>query len=172
MSVDTVASDSPVALLFPDLAEELVTTRTLLALAPEQKFDWAPHAKSMTLGQLTSHVAGLPALATALITLDALEFDPAVWVPKKLAGTDAVLALFDAESAKMRAALETLDWDKLNATWQMTMGGHIALSGIRRVLLRKLSINHLVHHRAQLGVYLRLLDIPLPGSYGPSADSR
>jgi uncharacterized damage-inducible protein DinB len=171
MPVDSVASDSPVALLFPDLADELAMTRTLLALAPDDRFDWAPHPKSMTLGQLTSHVASMPMLATVIITLESLEFDPAVWVPKKLASTEAVLAVFDEERAKMQAALDTLDWDTLNATWQMTMGGHVALSGLRRVLLRKLSINHLVHHRAQLGVYLRLLDIKLPGTYGPSADS-
>jgi uncharacterized damage-inducible protein DinB len=172
MPVDSVVSESPVALLFPDLAEELVITRTLLALAPGDKFDWAPHARSMTLGQLTSHVAGLPALGAVIINVESLVFDLAHWVPKRLESTDAVLALFDAESAKLHAALETLDWDKLNFTWQMTMGGHVALSGLRRVLLRKLAINHLVHHRAQLGVYLRLLDIKLPGSYGPSADSR
>ncbi len=172
MSVDSVASENPVALLFPDLAGELDTTRTLLALAPGDQFDWAPHAKSMTLGQLTSHLASLPMLATVIITLEALEFDPAMWVPQKLANTEAVLAMFDAERTKLQAALDTLDWDKLNATWRMTRGGHVAISGVRRVLLRNMSINHIVHHRAQLGVYLRLLDIKLPGSYGPSADSR
>ncbi len=171
MSVDAVASESPVALLFPELADELAITRALLSLAPGDQFDWAPHPKSMTLGTLTSHIAGLPALGTVIISVDSLEFDRAAWVPQRLVDTDAVLALFDGECAKLHAALDTLDWDKLNATWQMTMGGQVALSGLRRVLLRKMAINHLVHHRAQLGVYLRLLEIKLPGSYGPSADA-
>jgi uncharacterized damage-inducible protein DinB len=173
MSPEAAAAPAgdPIALLFPDLEGEIATTRAMLAAVPFDKFSWKPHAKSMSLAQLATHVAQLPSFATAIIAMDELVFDPTNWQPAVVEGTDALVALFDSEVVTMKGALAALDWAKLNGTWRMVMNGQAVISGQRASLIRKMGINHLVHHRAQLGVYLRLLDVKIPGSYGPSADS-
>lgn len=163
--------DSPVALLYPDLAAELAVTREILSLVPWDQAAYAPHAKSMSLGKLATHVAQLPSFLTVMAATDVLHFKPEDFAPPKLADTGALLALFDAECAKMHAVLAGMDSARLNGLWKMMMGEHAFLDGQRAFLLRHMGINHLVHHRAQLGVYLRMLDVAIPGSYGPSADT-
>ena len=170
MSVEVTAGD-PVALLLPDLATELAVTRALLARVPWEKADWKPHAKSMSLGGLAGHVALMPGFMTAMAALDVLEFSPAAFAPPVMNSADDLVAYFDAECTKLHASLAGMDWPRMQGNWKMMAGGRAFIDNSRGFLLRHMGINHLVHHRAQLGVYLRLLDVPIPGSYGPSADA-
>ena len=161
----------PVPLLFPELDDEIVVTRSMLALVPFDEPGWKPHPKSMSLSGLAIHVAQLPNFTTTMALTDVLDFKPEDFAPPPITNTAELLALYDEEVAKMRAALSSLDWARLDGTWKMTMGGHEIVNGKRGYLIRHMGINHSVHHRAQLGVYLRLLGVKLPGSYGPSADT-
>ncbi len=162
---------SPVATLYPELAAELAVTRDILSRVPWEQAAYKPHSKSMSLGSLASHVAQLPSFLTVMAATDVLHFKPEDFTPPPIANTEQLLALFDAECAKMQTALGGLDAARLNGSWKMMMGEHAFVDGQRAFLLRHMGINHLVHHRAQLGVYLRLLDVAIPGSYGPSADT-
>lgn len=164
-------STPPVALLYPELAAELAVTREILSRVPWAQASYKPHAKSMSLGSLASHVAQLPNFLTTMAATDVLDFKPEAFAPPPLASTEELVAFFDAECTKMHAALEGMDWAKLNGSWKMTMGDYTIIDNQRAFLLRHMGINHIVHHRAQLGVYLRMLDVAIPGSYGPSADT-
>jgi uncharacterized damage-inducible protein DinB len=161
---------TPAALLYPDMDAELATTRRMLERVPMEHRDWRPHAKSGTLLGVAAHVAQLPSFATAIAMLDVLQFDPAAFKTPPLNTTDDLVGLFDTKAAEMRSALTSLDWTRLNGNWKMMMGDQVFVDGQRAFLLRNMGISHMVHHRAQLGVYLRLLDVAIPGSYGPSAD--
>lgn len=165
------ATTNPITRLLPELETELALVRQMLALVPWEDAGWTPHPKSMTLGFLATHLAQLPGFLTGMSVMDELDFRPEDFAPPALNSTAELLALFDDESAKMRAALAALDWSRLNGTWKMTMGGQTIIDNQRGFLLRHMGVNHMVHHRAQLGVYLRLRDVPIPGSYGPSADT-
>jgi uncharacterized damage-inducible protein DinB len=162
---------SPVALLFPEFDAELATTRKFLALVPMEHAEWRPHGKSMTLVALAAHVAQLPDFGSAMIAMDVLHFNPADFKTPPIASTADLVALFDASAAKLRGLMAGLDLAKLAGEWRMMMGPQEFVRGQRAFLLRSMFVNHLVHHRAQLGVYLRMLDVQIPGSYGPSADT-
>jgi len=163
-------SATPAELLFGDLAAELATTRRILERVPDGKADWHPHEKSMTLGRLATHLAELPRFARTLLETEELDWATFEYVPRTLETTAERLALFDAESAAMRAAVEGMTWETVGSRWVMRAGDHVILQGPRGQLLRSIGLSHMVHHRAQLGVYLRLLGVPVPGVYGPSAD--
>ena len=165
------ADRDPIAVLYPELEAELAVTRSLLAIVPWEQAAWKPHAKSMSLGQLATHVAQLPNFTTAMANTDTLDFSPEDFKAPTLGSTAELVAMFDNEVASMRVAIGALDWTRMDGSWTMTMGGHKIVDGQRAMLIRHMGINHLVHHRAQLGVYLRLLDVKIPGSYGPSADT-
>lgn len=165
------AATSPMALLFPELNAELAVTRDFLSRVPWEQAAFKPHERSMSLRSLAAHVAQMPGFLTAMAAMDVLDFKPEDFVTPPLASTDELVALFDAECEKMHAALAGMDSARLNATWKMTMGGATLIEGQRAYLLRQMGLNHLVHHRAQLGVFLRLLNVKIPGSYGPSADT-
>lgn len=159
--------------LIAEYDKEVATTRKMLAAIPaDVDFKWKPHAKSMTLGRLAGHVsdtAGEWGIST--LTLDKLEF-PAdhkfeAYVPSS---TEAMLEKFDQETAAVKQALAAFpieDWDK---NWKFVYGEQAWIDGSKYDVWRTWVVNHLIHHRAQLGVYLRLLDKPIPGCYGPSAD--
>lgn len=166
----TPTAAEPRVLLFPEIDAELALTRTMLSLVPWEQSEFKPHPRSMKLGSLATHVAQLPSFLTVMATTDELHFKPEDFAPPALGSTADLLALFDTESTRMHAALANLDWARLDGSWKMTMGEHTLIDNKRGFLLRHMGVNHLVHHRAQLGVYLRLLDIKIPGSYGPSAD--
>ncbi len=169
-AVDSRTAD-PIALLYPELDAELAMTRAMLAIVPWDRADWQPHPRSGSLRQLACHVAQLPDFAMAMATMDVLHFKPEHFKTPDVRNTDELVAMFDAKAETLRGALSALDWQKLDGTWQMQMGDNVVISGQRAMLLRHMGINHIVHHRAQLGVYLRLLDVPIPGCYGPSADA-
>jgi uncharacterized damage-inducible protein DinB len=168
-AMDSRTAD-PIALLYPELDAELAMTRKMLAIVPWEHADWTPHPRSGTLRKLACHVAQLPDFAMAMATTDVLHFKPEDFKAPDVRNTDELVAMFDAKVATMRSALSALDWQKLDGTWKMQMGEHVIITGQRAMLLRHMGVNHIVHHRAQLGVYLRLLDVKIPGAYGRSAD--
>lgn len=148
---------------------EAATTRKMLELVPFDKFDWAPHFKSFTMGALAGHIAMLTEWAIGMLTDDFIDFEswqrpPAPTTPQEL------LDLFDSGVAKVKILLVTMDDEKFMQPWTLKSGEHIIFTQPRIGVLRGMVFNHLVHHRAQLGVYLRMNDVPLPSSYGPSAD--
>ena len=164
-----MSSQSPVARLYPDLEGELVSTRRILERYPEGKVDWKPHEKSMALGPLATHIAQLPQVGAFLLEQD--EIDVATRERKEPAKNSAeLLASFDENVARLRRILSTATEADLDKSWTLRFGDKVLVAGKRSALMRTLLINHLIHHRGQLGVYYRLLGIPVPGTYGPSAD--
>jgi uncharacterized damage-inducible protein DinB len=167
---DTIA-ESPTPLLFPDVESELSTTRRMLERVPDGKDDWRPHPKSRSLGELATHLAQLPGFGIMQLTQD--EFDGANRPPApKVANTAERLKLFDQVSGEFKRQLQQLTWDRARAPWSLKIQGRTVLSAPRAQILRSVYFMHSAHHRAQLGVYLRMLDVPVPYSYGDSADER
>ena len=155
--------------LVPEFDHEMTTTRKLLERVPEDKFDWKPHAKSFSLGALATHLANLPMWGAE--TLNKSEFDVAGGQPPSAPPSKAeMLASFDKNVAATRAALTGKTDAELMSIWSLKRGGHTLFSMPKAVVWRSFVLNHLVHHRGQLSVYLRLLDVPVPSMYGPSAD--
>lgn len=161
---------APAALLFPDLDAELEATRRMLERVPDGQDDWRPHEKSMTLRELANHVAELPGFAVMMLAHDAVDLEPPVPPPSRLRSTAERLAAFEELSGKLRDLIGRLTWDGAMGQWQMRIGGNLVLSGARAEMVRRMGLTHIAHHRAQLGVYLRMLGVPIPGTYGPSAD--
>ena len=155
--------------LVPEFDHEMTTTRKLLERVPEEKFDWKPHAKSFSLGALATHLANLPWWGSE--TLEKSEIDVGSSPTLTPAASRAeLLATFDKHVAVTRAALTGKTDAELMAVWSLKRGGHTLFTMPKAVVWRSFVLNHLVHHRGQLSVYLRLLDIPVPSIYGPSAD--
>ncbi len=162
-------SKSPLQLLYPDLENELVLTRRILERYPEGKADWRPHDKSTALGALATHVAELPRLAAMVLKTD--EMDVANRQRNEPAkNSTELLRIFEESVGMLMPAISAATFDDLEKSWTLKFGGRPLFSDTRRLLMRTLLINHVIHHRAQLGVYYRLLGIPVPGLYGPSAD--
>lgn len=155
--------------LLPEYDEEMANTRKLLELVPEDQFSYKPHERSMTLGQLASHVADMTTWTKGTIEEDRFDM-PAGMEPFLAKSRQELLSAFDKGAAEGREQLAGVSDEHLGKTWTMTYGGETIVSMPRTGVLRKWVLNHLIHHRAQLGVYLRLLNIAIPGMYGPSAD--
>ena len=162
--------ESVIALLFPDLDSEISTTRRMLERIPNGNDDWRPHAKSRTLGELATHVAQLPGFGIIMLTRD--EFDGlAERRPEpKLSSSAERVKMFDELSAQMKGILQQLTWDRAKSMWTLRLGDRIVFQAPRTNILRTVFVTHSAHHRAQLGVYLRMLETPVPWSYGRSAD--
>lgn len=159
--------------LLPEFDQETAGTRKLLARAPVAHWKWRPHRRSMTLGELASHVAEI--LSWAMPVLTGTEFDMAPHGGKPYQSPlyrtrKALLAAFDGNVKAARAALAGMDDRAFFANWSLKSGGEVLFSMPRYACVRTMLFNHLIHHRAQLGVYLRLTNVPLPALYGPSAD--
>ena len=158
--------------LLQELEMEMPSTRKTLERIPE-KFDWAPHQKSMTLGRLAQHLSELPDWAVRAISLDELDLAPPggpAPQPQVATSRAQVLENFEKNLAAAKAALTGTNDEHLLKPWSLKMGGKTILTMPRVAVLRNFVLNHNIHHRAQLGVYLRLNDIPVPSVYGPSAD--
>ena len=156
-------------LLYADFDAEFATTRRFLERYPAGKDDWRPHPSSRPLRTLANHVADLTGRGTLILETD--ERDAAAVAPRPEVGTAAELvALLDANVARFRTVLAGTDFAALERPWTLRMGPRIIVQEKKRLLLRTMLMSHLVHHRAQLGVYYRLLGLPVPGAYGPSAD--
>jgi len=159
-------------LLFSDLEHELATTRRVLERIPDEHLAWKPHEKSMALGGLGTHLANLVRWQVGMLRQDEYDFaaNPATMSPAR--STAELLATFDANVAELRAALADTDDDALGQDWTLRRGEHVVFKQPRRLVLRSAGLSHMAHHRGQLTVYLRLLDVSLPPVYGPTADER
>ncbi len=159
--------------LLPEFDQEMANTRRVLERVPDEHLDWAPHPKSYTLGQLAAHVALLPAWGAMTLSRDEFDMAPpdgARWTPPVLNNRAEMLAAFDKEAAGARQALEAATDADLARAWSLKQAGQTVFSLPKSAVFRTFVMNHLVHHRGQLMVYLRLKDVPVPGVYGPSAD--
>jgi uncharacterized damage-inducible protein DinB len=152
-----------------DLDRELAVTRRVLERLPEEKFDWKPHAKSMSLGQLSSHVVNLLGWARDTLDRDVLDL-ATIKPPAELKTRSKMLETFDELTGVVKQSLAKLDDESLTRTWTLQRGENIMHSAPRITILRLWCLNHLIHHRGQLCVLLRLLDVPVPVIYFNSAD--
>jgi uncharacterized damage-inducible protein DinB len=161
---------TPFALLFSDLESELATTRRMLERVPNGNNDWRPHAKSRTLGELATHLAQLPGFGLLMATRN--EFDglaPRPPEPRFVTSAERI-RMFDDLSTQLRAVLQQMTWDQADAQWRLRLGDKLVASAPRTQIIRTVFVTHSAHHRAQLGVYLRMLETPVPWTYGRSAD--
>jgi uncharacterized damage-inducible protein DinB len=157
-------------LLLTEFEEEVKKTRAMLERVP-MKADFKPHAKSMALGKLAPHVAELPGFGVTILTTPGLDFATGGTRERiPFESAEGLVKGFDAGAAKLRAALKSISDPAWTEPWKLSFGGKPIFSGSKFLAYRQMFLNHLVHHRAQLGVYLRLNDTPLPATYGPSAD--
>ena len=156
--------------LHGEMEQEAATTRKLLERIPADKFDWKPHEKSMTMGQLASHMAEMVNWTTPTMDqpeLDFAKFDYKPFVPKT---SEELLEFFDKNIAEALDTLKNSPDEKFFEPWSLRNGEQIYFTMPKAVTMRSFVMNHIVHHRGQLSVYLRLNDIPVPSIYGPSAD--
>ena len=157
--------------MLAEFEQESKTTRKFLERVPADKLNWKPHPKSRTAGQLALHIAGGPGAITQMAMLDKSpvpDFTGGGPAPKNAA---EIMAAFDASNEQVRKLLPTIDDAKMSQTWSaVDAGGKVLMAVPRVAFLRSVLLNHIYHHRGQLGVYLRLLDVKVPSSYGPSAD--
>lgn len=155
--------------LLPELDHEVAVTRKLLERVPEDRFAWRPHDKAFSLGQLATHVATLP--QWGVTTINQSEFDvDGGGAPSQASSRAVLLAAFDENAGAFRGALAGRTDAELTAVWMLKQKGNVIFSMPKVAVLRSFVMNHLIHHRGQLSVYLRQLDVPLPAMYGPSAD--
>ncbi len=162
-------------LLLPEFDEEMAATRRMLERVPDGKGSWQPHARSMTLGRLATHVAEVPGWTARSLTLSEFDIAPPggpPLQPRTLNTTAEILAVFDENVAAGRRALAAASDAEFSKPWTFKRGGQVIWTKPRHEVFRRMGINHMVHHRAQLGVYLRLQEVPIPGMYGPSADEK
>lgn len=157
---------------FNDLDSELAQTRRILEKVPTEHFSFTPHDKSMSLGKLASHVAMLSNFALMMVKAPDTDLAAGMDRPADATDADGLLRLFDESSTALKTALSSAGDERLGETWKLSFGPHVIFEGPRYHGVRRLGISHLVHHRGQLAVYLRLLNVPVPGLYGPSADER
>ena len=161
--------------LLPEYDHEFATARKLLERVPEDKFGWKPHEKSMSLGQLAGHVANLA--FWCLMTLEQSSYDAAAANDPEAkldapASREALLTGFDDKVRRARAALARTSDAEMMAPWTLKNGEHEIFTMPRVGVYRSFVMNHMIHHRGQLSVYLRLNDVPLPSIYGPTADEQ
>lgn len=156
--------------LVAELQHEAKTTRKMLERLPQESFAWKPHEKSMTLGRLAGHIAELPSMIIPALTQDELDFGSGDYKPFEPTDVSSLLEKFDKNVADAVELLKTQSDEQLGETWRMRNGEQIFFEMPRSSVIRSMSLNHFIHHRGQLSVYLRLLNIPLPSVYGPTAD--
>ena len=158
--------------LLSEFDQEMAATRRVLERVPESKADWKPHEKSSALGDLATHVANIPAYLGLVIKKE--EADGATDIPRppKFSTTAALLELFDKNVKAAREAVTGVPDSRMALPWTLKRGSQTIFSRPRGTVLRSFVMSHHIHHRAQLGVYLRMQDVPLPSIYGPTADER
>ncbi len=155
--------------LLPEFDREIQTTRKMLERVPS-KPDFSPHAKSMPLGKLAPHVAELVGFGFTVLTTPQLDFSMGTHKPLPFESPAQLIKVLDEGAAKVRGALVSASDDAWQQNWKLLFQGKTIFEGTRFLAYRQMFLNHLVHHRAQLGVYLRLNNVPVPSTYGPSAD--
>lgn len=160
-----------IPLLQKELEREAATARKMLSRIPEDKFGWRPHPKSMNIGRLSMHIAELPGWITMTFDTDELDFAKSGYNPKEATNVKELMDEFESAFASGKASLEKAQESELSLPWILRNGDTILQNYTKYETIR-MSLGQLIHHRAQLGVFLRLLDVPIPGSYGPSADEQ
>ena len=153
-----------------ELKHEAASTKRMLEKVPEDKFDWKPHEKSMTLGRLASHVAELPGFMNSILTMDEVDFAKGHYKAYHNKTSSELLSTFQEKLDEVVQTLQNTSDEKLGAGFTLRSGDHVLATLPRIVAIRSMAMNHIIHHRGQIAVYLRLLDVPVPGLYGPSAD--
>lgn len=156
--------------LLAEFDRETGATRRLLACAPDGRFEWRPHPRSRSLGELATHMAELPGWVAVIATTSGFDLPETAAAAASDANVAAVLARYDRHVANARKALLNTSDAELEMRWTLSKGGHPLLVLPRNLAIRVQLLGHLIHHRGQLTVYLRLLDVPLPPIYGPTAD--
>lgn len=156
--------------LLPELDQEIANTRKTLERVPGDKPEFAPHRKSMPLGNLAPHVAQLVDFGFQILTTPRIDFSEGNYKPLRMESAAQLVKVLDDNAAKLRQALRDTPEAAWQENWQLLYGGKALFDGSRFLAYREMFLNHLVHHRAQLGVYLRLNGVPVPAIYGPSAD--
>jgi uncharacterized damage-inducible protein DinB len=156
--------------LLAEFDAEMKNTRATMERVPADRPEFVPHPKSMPLGRLAPHVAELPGFGLTILTTPELDFSQRSYKPLALESAAQLVRVFEEGAAKTRNALADLPEAAWNDPWKLMMQGKVLFAGSRFLAYREMFLNHLVHHRAQLGVYLRLNDLPVPSIYGPSAD--
>lgn len=169
MTTTLTKTPTLVETLLKELDAEAATTRKFLAILPEDKYDWKPHAKSMALRPLATHIAELPSWVSLALNTDGLDFAKEPYAPVHVANNKELLDLFERSFKEGRDRLEQTNDADLMPDWTLRSGEQIFMVQSKGDTIRH-AISQTIHHRAQLGVFLRLLDVPIPGSYGPSAD--
>lgn len=160
-------------IILPEFDREMATTRKTLERVPEGKSDWKPHDKSMSLGRLAGHLAELPGLGARAIELESLDFSPQGAPPRQpfvMDSRKALLEVFDKNVANTRAGLAGASDEALMKSFTLSSGGKELFKMPKIAVVRSMVVNHVIHHRGQLSVYLRLNDVAVPSIYGPSAD--
>jgi uncharacterized damage-inducible protein DinB len=155
-----------------EMAREAKSTRKLLERLPEDQFGWSPHEKSMPLGRLASHVAECFGYTAPIITTDKLQLNPDDYKPVVAGNVAELLQAFDRDLEQALSALDGVPDQHIMAGWKLLMGERVVIDLPRYAVMRTMVLNHHVHHRGQLAVYARMLDVPLPSIYGPSADEK
>jgi uncharacterized damage-inducible protein DinB len=158
-------------LLLKEMDQEAETTRKMLACVPDDKYDWKPHEKSMTIRRLATHIADIPSWVDMAVNTDELDFANTDHKEPVINNTQELLGFLEGSLTKGRAALADFKEEKFDEPWTMRNGEQIYVVYTRGELIRT-AYSQIIHHRAQMGVFLRLLDVPIPGSYGPSADEQ
>ena len=158
-----------IKLLQREMNQEALTTRKMLSRVPPEKFDWQPHPKSMTLGRLAAHVAELPGWVAMVVDTNELDFANNPYEPKDVKNTGELLDYFEDSLKNGKDALNRVNIEQFSEPWTLRNGEQVYSTEPKYDVIR-MAHSQIIHHRAQLGVYLRLLNIPIPGSYGPSAD--
>jgi len=153
-----------------ELAHEAATTRRLLDRVPERHLAWKPHEKSMTLGRLATHIAEIPGWVGSIVEKDEFDVGTGGYVPPTIDRVPEIVAMFDRNVAAATETLKRQSNDRLLAKWQLKKKGQLVVEMPRMGMIRTLLMNHLIHHRGQLSVYLRLQNVALPSIYGPTAD--
>jgi uncharacterized damage-inducible protein DinB len=159
--------------LLPEFDQESANTRKVLERCPEDKYGWKPHPKSFSMGQLATHIVNMNGWAVDTLTKDSFDYAPVGAPPYKeepIATRQEMLERFDKNTAAAREALAKTEDSQFMQPWSLLAGGNPVFTMPRVAVVRTMIMNHLIHHRAQLGVYLRLNDVAVPSVYGPSAD--
>jgi uncharacterized damage-inducible protein DinB len=158
--------------LLPEFDHEMGTTRRLLERAPEAEFEWKPHDKSFSLGQLAGHIANIPQWCDAILQNTVFDVATVNDTRPKMQSIASLLEQFDKTVAAARAGLVSTGDAEMLTPWTFKNGGHVVFTMPRIAAIRSFIMNHMIHHRGQLSVYLRLKNVPLPSIYGPTADEQ
>ncbi len=155
--------------LLAELSREAATARRMLERLPQTQFAWRPHERSMTLGRLTTHIAEIPGWVGSCLDKEGFDFS-GDHAPRTIQTGAELLAFFDQNVATATQVVKGLSNERLLGNWRLTRQGQLIVEMPRIGVVRALLLNHFIHHRGQLSVYMRLLNVPVPSIYGPSAD--